>query len=463
MRSGILLILSILVLLAGIGIGTYALRPAAPQSVASRIAANLQDELEALDDAADRIAAALLAGDSSLVSTDRHHFYLLYGDRLLLWSDNVLIPPLRLMRETADTRLVKVSGVDYIIRRWTLNNGTHLVGQIPLARQYTIRNDYLNPEWNRNIFPRANISILEPSASIGTPVCVSDDCYFRISILPDEPGANEHMRGIAIACIAIGIGGLFYLLWRRTELIGRVRPDLAFVLLLVGTWLVRFAMTQLDFPGMFIRFDLFDPQYFASSDLNRSLGDLLLNVIALFSVCYYLFRNYFRFQSIRLLVTRASFRPAVAMISTLLFFFSLLFPSVLIQTIYNNSGIVLDIAQSLRFDALRVTAQVTLILSWICAFMFAHVCMRLLIASSARYTVFIYLIAGAVVFTLINEISGQLYRPTLLIGVVYFLIIYLTRFYRRLRRVSYATFTYLFTAIVTLAIACTVNVHHFTR
>lgn len=463
MRSGILLILSVLFLLAGIGIGLYSLRPAAPQSVASRIASNLEDELDALDAAAQRITAALEAGDSSLVDTDRYHFYLLSGDRLLLWSDNVLIPPLRLMRETQDTRLIKVSGADYIIRRWSLPGDAHLVGQIPLARQYTIRNDYLNPEWNRRIFPRANISILEPGASIGTPVCVSDDCYFRISILPDEPGANEHSRGMAIACIALGIGFLFFFLWRSTERLGRTHPDAAFALLLAGTWLIRFAMTQLDFPGMFIRFDLFDPQYFASSDLNRSLGDLLLNVIALFSVCYYLFRNYYRFRSVRFLVARVALRPMLALGAGVLFFFSLLFPSVLIQTIYNNSGIVLDIAQSLHFDALRVTAQVALILSWVCAFMVAHVCMRLLITASPRYAVPIYLIAGAVLFTIINEVSGQLYRPTLLIGIAYFLVVYVTGFYRRLRRVSYATFTYLFIVMVALAIASTVTIHEFTR
>nr|PZN58343.1 MAG: hypothetical protein DIU61_00360 [Bacteroidota bacterium] len=463
MRPGILLILSILVLLAGIGIGLYALRPAAPQAVASQIASHLEDELDALDAAAQRITAGLEAGDSTLVDSERHHFYLVHGERLLLWSDNVLVPPLRLMRETTDTRLVKVSGADYIIRRWTLSNGAYLVGQLPLARQYTIRNDYLNPEWNRRIFPRANISILEPSASIGTPVCIADNCYFRISILPDEPGANEHTRGLAIAVIAVGIGGLFFVLWRRTELVGRTRPDLAFVMLLAGTWLIRYGMTQADFPGMFIRFDLFDPQYFASSDLNRSLGDLLLNTIALFSVCYYLFRNYARFRSIRFLLSQPMLRPALALVAALLFFFSILFPSIVIQTVYNNSGIVLDIAQSLRFDALRVTAQVALILSWVCAFMVAHVCMRLLISASSRYVVAIYLIAGAVLFTIINEMSGQIYRPTLVIGVAYFLVIYLTGFYRRLRRVSYATFTYLFIVIVTLAIASTVTIHDFTR
>ena len=97
MRSGILRIVSGLVLLAGIGIGMYSLRPAAPQSGASRIASHLEDELDALDATAQRIQAALKAGDSSLVDTDRHYFYLLSGDRLLLWSDNVLIPPRRLM------------------------------------------------------------------------------------------------------------------------------------------------------------------------------------------------------------------------------------------------------------------------------------------------------------------------------------------------------------------------------
>src|SRR5690606_8227673 len=152
-------------------------------------------------------------------------------------------------------------------------------------------------------------------------------------------------------------------------------------------------------------FDLFDPQYFASSDLNRSLGDLLLNMIALFSICYYLFRNYVRFRSIRFMAAYPVLRPVLAIFAALLFFFSILLHSTLIQTVYNISRIVLEIAHSLRFDALRVAAQVALILSWVCAFMVTHVCMRLLIAASPRYVVAIYLITGAVVFTIINEVS----------------------------------------------------------
>src|SRR5690606_7056480 len=286
--------------------------------------------------------------------------------------------PARLVGEIPDVRLIKVSGADYVIRTWKMSNGAYLVGQIPLARQYTIRNDYLNPEWNQRIFPRANISILEPNASIGTSVCVGPDCYFKISMLPDELGANEQLRGVAIALIAAALAGLAVLLLREVERLGKRWPDLAFVLLLTSLWLLRYLMSLLDFPGLFIRLQLFDPQYFASSSLNRSLGDLLLNIISLFAVCYYLFRNYYRFRSIKLLLNSPAFRPALATLTALLFFLCFLFPGVVIQTIYNNSGIVLDIAQSLQFDALRVAAQVTVIMSWVCAFLFSHVCIRLL-------------------------------------------------------------------------------------
>lgn len=463
MRSSILLIACVVVLALGIGIGFYSFRPASPQSVAASIAANLESELEALGEAGERITSGLKAGDSTLTQSGRYSFYLYDGDGLLLWSDNAIVPPPRLVREIQDTRLMKVSGADYIVRKWNMPGGAYLVGQIPLSRQYTIRNDYLNPEWNRRIFPRANISILEPNASIGTPVCIGGVCYFRISVLPAELGANEQFRGLAIALIGLAIAGLVLLLLRELDRTGRRMPDVAFVLLLAGMLALRYAMTLLDFPGVFIRFQLFDPQYFASSSLNRSLGDLLLNEIALFAVCYYLFRNYYRFRTIRFLLNRAGIRPVLSTITAFLFFLCFLFPGVVIQTIYNNSGIVLDIAQSLRFDPLRVTAQIIVIMSWVCAFLFSHVCIRLLIGSSSRYTVVIYLVVGAALFALVNEATGQVYRPTLLIGGLYILVVYLTGFYRRLSKVSYATFTYLFTVIVAFAIASTVTIHEFTR
>ena len=463
MRSSVLLISCITVLALGIGIGFFSFRPASPQSVAASVAANLADELDALNEAGERATVSLEAGDSALVGSSRFDFYLYDEGRLLLWSDKAIVPPARLVGEIPDVRLIKVSGADYMIRKWEMPNGAYLVGQIPLARQYTIRNDYLNPEWNQRIFPRANISILEPNASIGTSVCVGADCYFKISMLPDELGANEQLRGLAIALIAVALAGLSFLMLRELEQLGKRWPDLAFAMLLASFWLLRYLMTLLDFPGVFIRFQLFDPQYFASSSLNRSLGDLLLNTIALFTVCYYLFRNYYRFKSIKLLLNRPSMRPVLATLTALLFFMCFLFPGVVIQTVYNNSGIVLDIAQSLQFDALRVTAQIIVIMSWVCAFLFSHVCIRLLIAASTKYTVAIYLIAGGVLFALINETTGQMYRPTLLIGGLFFIVVYLTGFYRQLRRVSYTTFTYLFVVIVAFAIASTVTIHEFTR
>lgn len=463
MKSSILLICCIIVLALGIGAGVYSFRPASPQSVAAGVAANLQDELEALNEEGEGVIAALQNGDSALTRSPRFHFYLYKDGHLLLWSDNSIVPPARLVEGGLPIRLMKVSGADYMIRKWEMPNGAYLVGQVPLARQYAIRNDYLNPDWNHRIFPRANISILEPNASIGIPVCVGPDCYFKISMLPDELSANQQMKALAIALIAAALGGLVFLMLRELEKLGKRWPDIAFVAFVAGLWLLRYLMTLLDFPGGLIRFQLFDPQYFASSSLNRSLGDLLLNEIALFAICYYLFRNYYRFRTTRLLLNTPAARPALAVAAALMFFMCFLFPGVVIQTIYNNSGIVLDIAQSLQFDGLRVTAQIIVILSWVCAFLFSHVCIRLLIASTTKYTAAIYLIAGGVLFTLINEATGQMYRPTLLIAGLFFVVISATGFYRQLRKVSYTTFTYLFVVIVTFAIASTVTIHAFTR
>jgi signal transduction histidine kinase len=462
-RSTILLILCAVFLGLGFWIGHLSFAPASPKSIAAKIASNLDDELEALSSVHDEIVARLERGDSSLLRSDRYAFYLYHADRLIAWSDNLIVPPPRLVSGSFTVKLIKASGADYVVRKWPLSEGTYLVGQIPLYRQYTIRNDYLNPEWNYRIFPGSNISILEPNTSIGTPVCTGDDCVFKISLTPEGLSVHERTAAVAIALISVSIIMLIIFMVQALVMYGRHSPDLAFVLLVIGLWGLRLLMTTLDFPGMFIRFQLFDPQNFASSNLNRSLGDLLLNELALSGLCYYLFRNYYRFRSIRFVYRHPLLKPLLGVVSALVFFLAFLFPFVVIQTIYNNSAIVLDITQSLRFDTLRITAQVIVILSWVCAFLFSHVLIRLLIASSTRWTVMLYIIAGGLIFTLINEATGQLYESTLWIGFVYFLSVYLSGFHKQLRKVGYATFTYLFTGIVTFALASTVTIHHFTR
>ncbi|HEX5168130.1 MAG TPA: HAMP domain-containing sensor histidine kinase [Cyclobacteriaceae bacterium] len=452
-----------LFLTLGIWVGFLSTRPASPEDVARKVGKKINRELERVDEEATKIIAAI-GEDGTLGQTSGECTFLLYTeDTLRSWSGNSIVPPSPLVTDTFTLKLVKTSGGEYLAKKWQLDPHRYVLGLVPLHRQFTIRNSYLQPEWNKKIFSEGDITISEPNDSKGTPVCIRGECVFSIVISRDSLSAHENTRWTATGLITVAI---LFLIVAIARLIAQMRSkssDFAFLILLVSLWLIREGMTVLDFPGRFIHVPLFDAQFFASSSFNRSLGDLLLNIVTLATVCYYLFRNYYQFDILQFLDRHPLIKRISSILCSLIFFLAFLFPFVVIQTIYNNSSIVLDISQSLDFDTLRVIAVVIVLLSWVCSFLFAHVFLRLLIASSSRYHTFLNFLLGVVLFILINIFSGQQYLSTLLVGSVYFLIVFGLSFYRKLRKVSYITFAYLFTALIAYAVLSTISIQHFTR
>lgn len=463
-RIYFVLILSGILLAVGLWMAHQSFQPVSADVMAKRVSGNLKSELNLVSkDAQDILAILKKHPVSSLPLVHEYPFFVYERDSLIFWSDNSFVPPVRWVSTPFSIKLLKTSGGDYLARKWVIDEDHFLMALLPLYRDYTIQNDYLHPEWNHRIFEDENIDVLEPNALWGTPVYLGERLVFRVRFAQDNLSGHERTRWASVCAIMLSIVLLIIALYRGVYKL-RVRyPDLSFLLLIAGLWAIRLVMTDADFPGIIVRFPLFDPQNFASSDLNRSLGDLLLNELALLAVCFYLFRNYYHFVSIKYIRRKRWLRMIFSVCAAGIFFFAWIFPFVVIQTIYNNSAIVLDISQSLQFDSLRITALLLMVISWLCTFLFAHVFIRSLVCMAPGKRSLLYLIAGAIIFVVINILSGQLYISTLWTGLLYFLVVVSMRFYRTLRKVRYSTFAYLFAAIIGITLNSTVTIHHFTR
>jgi len=141
--------------------------------------------------------------------------------------------------------------------------------------------------------------------------------------------------------------------------------------------------------------------------------------------------------------------------------YSVLFPFVVIQTLYNNSSIVLDISESLRFDMLRVFATIAVLVSGVCSFLFSHTFIRLLIADGATIRVLSSFLISAILFSIINFLMGQEFISSLLLGSGYFLLVFFLKLYTNLRHLSFGRFVYLFVSIFFLSANGAFGIHHF--
>lgn len=431
------------------------------KSIAAQIAENLSTELEKSADDLQKIQASLSSDSTSaaeLIGTLHYPFFIYESDSLFFWSDNHFVPPASMVEDTFDTKLVKTASDVFLLKKLQRGNFT-IVSLITLQRDYSIHNDYLSLEWNKKILPTSSLYVLEANAAIGEPVCVEGDCLMKVSVAGNLPQDNL-MTILAIFLISAAIIIFTALLYSALVPVTRKAPEIGIIVSATFFLTVRSAMVFLDFPFGLIYGTLFDPVVFRSSAFNASLGDLFLNVLCLLAICIYIFRNYYRFTFVQNL-KNGSVAWIFSVVGALGVLFASLFPFVVIQTIYNNSSIILDISESLRFDSLRIVALLTVINSGICFFLFSHPLLRLLGSDPKKSRVMIGFLIALVIFSFINEASGQAYRFTLVVAALYFIIVFVFRLFRSLRRLSYATFSYLFIATFCVSIIGAIAIHIF--
>lgn len=465
MKSSITRLITAFILFSSVGLVCVSLsrKEVSDQFLAERLSENLTQEVSLMEKEAQEVLAYFEStSDVSSFSPDGlHPFYCYAQDSLLYWSDNTFVPTPVSVADTFTLKLLKGGNGDYLARKWTLQNGRSLVYLIPLFRKYTIANDYLSPEWNTAIFPHRSITILEANAVVGAAVCVKVICPFKITILPDQWRMHGPLRVTAIIFISLALITFILLVY---HLLRKVKfPEVTFAVLYLFFLGLRMVMIRFNFPGALLQSDYFDPEVFASSALNASLGDLFLNEIALLLLSFYIFRNYFHFYSLRWLFQRTWSTWLLSIFSALCVLFAALFPFVVIQTLYNNSVIVLDISQSLNFNGHRLLAMVSVIVAGVSSFLFAHAFMRLLIGDRNRVRIILSFVLAAGVFALINTYTGQEYLSSLVVGACYFLVVFGLQLYTSLKRLTFTTFAYLFVAVFFLAANGAFGIQYFSR
>jgi len=421
-------------------------RQTSPDVVAHRISRNLQQLVVDVDKQANDFQADprafLHRGDAS------SHFYFFdyKNNQPTWWSTNAFVPSPSSVADSFSVRLLKASSGYYLAKKWKKEPGRFILAVIPLRHQYKIVNTYLSPEWNEEIFSQTNIVLHDATSGAGARVYLDGHCVFRVSISNGKTNEHSALQWLAGISFLLSFAALIIYLFQVLP-VSKSPAEIRFLFLLGVLVPVRILMVKLNFLHNLIGSKLFNPIYFASSSYNASLGDLVLNELVVLGLCYYLFRNYHRFRMLQRSRKKAMTRAALSIVAVTVFFFSMLFPFVVIQTIHHNSSISLNVYQSLQFDSLRVTAILAILLSWMAAFFFAHVFLRLAIVKGNWRLTLLHFTAGALTFTIVNQYSGQQYVSSLVTGCVYFLLLFFSGLYGRINRLSYAAFTYLFVAV----------------
>jgi len=451
------LAISIALLCAGVSLVFVARQSKSPREVADRIAERVERQLRRGEAELEKVVSASPSEFTSLET--RFPFYIYKNKRLIFWSDNAFVPANTWIADTNRIKVIALGSESWLAVRRTKGDMDALVA-IPLQKKFPIRNEYLQPYWNEQIFQSVDFTILENSSSLGVPVCVNNQCYFRISFLPESLTGDATLLTIGSLLIFFGIAFLAVAAFSFAQNYQWRYAEFGLLFLFAVFRLIRAAMNVFDFPSGFIQGPLFEPQVFASSSLNRSLFDLLVNMLFLLLISFAVFQRIYRFRLLHLR-NHPVYGMPVLTVFVLVILLAGLFPVVVIQTIFNNSEINLDIARTIDFNSVRLVAFLIVVMSCASTFLFSHGFIHVLLKAGKR--VWIPSTIGVLIFVFVNEWTGQIYLPSLIATGLYLVTVFWFRFSSALQRLSFSSFGYLFTAVFFFALQCGYAVQYFSH
>ena len=175
-----------------------------------------------------------------------------------------------------------------------------LISLIPLHIEYQVRNQFLpgkvflgryenQPELRRRA---SDVEVFLTRQEEGITIYDLDGNFVFSFILSDLEIFRRFNRQVVLI---LGFLGIVFLLlslraWLQKRLTAALAKDIFLGLLII----LRIVLIQFGLPNSYVDTEFFSPMLLAVNTWTPSLGDLTLNVILFFLICYYLARYYHR-------------------------------------------------------------------------------------------------------------------------------------------------------------------------
>ncbi|MCC9138283.1 ATP-binding protein [Pontibacter silvestris] len=395
------------------------------------------------------------ASFSALLRQANYPTFVYRGARLIFWSDHTIIPDLDFPPSPLKVSTAQNEYGKFIVVPRVTGNYTVFI-YIPLQVDYRISNNYLSSQLDKEIFDNAQVG-LYLNKQAGLPQVVTSDGEFLFAV--DFTQAKHKTASTPLQLIFLVTGVVFFVLFSIAicrRLIQRRRHNKGVFVLLVLLILLRVSLLLLNLPFAIADLELFDPKLYAASFWSPSIGDLALNLLLLETVAgaaLYLFRKN---RILAQLKTIDQEHSRNLQIGCILFFYLL---TVMLFNfyygIYHNSPLILDVTQSLVFSRYKVAMYGVMLLHTIalCAFtyMLATVVTVLLQNEPKKWP---YQMLGAIVGVLLLLTGAFIPQliGVILIGLLFWLIIFFSAQRQSVVNFPYRTYLFVFLVIIVSAL-----------
>lgn len=382
--------------------------------------------------------------------------FLYRNDRLIYWSTYSFTPNLKELTGNYTYKFVDIPQGKYLVKMVTFE--ADLTGYVflPLYYDYQIDNRYVEPGFNEKLFNNSSVTIYEAPTEDGFDIHEGKNYLFTVEF-NENYSINVNPFTLLIFLLTLVSIVLFFVFVFSFIRYFHQRNayDIALLLLFSSLVLVRSTMLITNYPMGLIEMKIFDSMYYASSGINPSLGDLLLNLMAFLLIVIYLFRYFFRLKLYQKVVN--SGENVRAIISILLIFAHiglLYFVYYIFLGLNFHSQWTLDINTSINFSYLKIMGLFIILILATIFFLLSHVIFKIFtkINRKSNFLIAFDLIIGALLFITVAMILQINFWVITIISLIYFLTIYLLDLPKYLINIQYRSLFYFFSVVVAISI-----------
>ncbi len=430
-----------------------------PEKYVSKVTKNLREEFGFAQQSLTDFKQQLLQNNKDSISfqnmvyNGKYPILVYKNDQVVYWTDyKYALNPDNLTGKFSEFVAEGRNGVFAMIKEYMRSKSGErysLVVAIPIYQRYKIDNQYLKKFiLNADIFPddKASVSI---NPSEGMVVKAGDGRYLFSVILAENYAYSIFLSQKDFLLLTSLLVVFFAFVQVRINLLHYLKEDKileGFIWMVVSSISIRLIMLFFNVPAGLTKYDLFNAKIYASSVISPSLGDLFLNVLLLCIITAYIYIYQHKLFNYRALLNLKPFYKITFIVFAFLFtFVSLHLQYIILETIYFNSQIRLDITADLDYNILKISCFFIFIMSSFTYFFVSHVVSRIAVSlNDSNKQVAINLGIASAVYLILSFISHHFNPIIFIINLLYVCVVTFLRFFRNIRSATYFTYIYLF-------------------
>lgn len=383
-----------------------------------------------LDEKIEEISLLKLDDQSSVRNYLHQHYKDLYredktevviykNDSLTYWSDNVY-PAEQILTHTKKQTQIDKKGNGFYLRKQKEVGEYTVVGVELIKYSYPYKNKYLPDEFNKALKVNSNY-IINLDTPEENPIFDSDNNYlFSLKAPQQKKQLKDKIIYISsilyIASLILLISFIYFsisYIFRHKK--QKVIPNLLFVLLVI---LLRYIQQNYKIPDIFYNTSLFDPYHYATSSILPSIGDFLLNMIAILQITFLLTK----YNPLKLQKNLSKKDALVVEVALQLILIGVIYMTAyLIRTLILNSTIDYDFENILSLDAVSHYAIMGIACVLLILFFYSHWYYTSSIknvSAKQKQIISLTIITLIILFSLLK--SGTLLSSEIILVIVFF-------------------------------------------